>query len=258
MSRAHGTAPGSGALEIRGLAKSFGDLTVFTDVDLTVPAGTVTAIIGPSGSGKSTLLRCVNRLEEPDAGSVLVDDVEYPARVPLSASARRRLNRSVGMVFQSFNLFPHLTVIRNLTLAQERVLGRSREEATAYGHELLARVGLREKADARPATLSGGQQQRVAIARALALDPKVLLFDEPTSSLDPELGVEVLGVMRELADEGRTMIVVTHEMKFAREVSDQVIVMADGGIIDSGAPSTVFTAPRHERTRRFLHSVLDR
>ncbi|MFD1505708.1 amino acid ABC transporter ATP-binding protein [Georgenia yuyongxinii] len=254
----HPTPAEAGSVTITGLAKSFGDTAVFADVTFAVPAGTVTAIIGPSGSGKSTLLRCINRLETPDAGTVVVDGTRYPAGEPLTGAGRRTLHTAVGMVFQSFNLFPHLTVLGNLTLAQERVLGRSRVEATSYGRELLARVGLQEKADARPATLSGGQQQRVAIARALALDPHVLLFDEPTSALDPELGVEVLGVMRDLAAEGRTMLVVTHEMKFAREVADQVIVMADGGIVDAGDPATVFTTPAHERTRRFLHSVLYR
>jgi polar amino acid transport system ATP-binding protein len=220
------------------------------------------SIIGPSGAGKSTLLRCINFLEIPTSGRVLLDGVEVCGRRshagrPLSKDLAQ-LRRSVGMVFQSFNLFPHLTVLSNVSLPQRRVLGRAREDADARSYELLDRVGLREKADTYPGRCSGGQQQRVAIARALALNPKVMLFDEPTSALDPELGMEVLGVMRQLAQDGMTMVVVTHEMHFARDVSDRVIVMADGAILEQGVPGAVLKAPQHERTRKFLHAVLDR
>ncbi|MFJ3673265.1 amino acid ABC transporter ATP-binding protein [Streptomyces sp. NPDC090106] len=246
------------SLRLRGLTKSFHGQPVFEDIDLDVRPGTVTAVIGPSGSGKSTLLRCVNRLETPDAGTVTVDGVDYSAHDRLDRTRRTALNRTVGMVFQSFNLFPHLTAERNITLAQRRALGRPRADAEHRSRELLARVGLSDKADAPPHTLSGGQQQRVAIARALALDPRVLLFDEPTSALDPELALDVLAVMRSLAAEGRTMLVVTHEMRFAEEVSEQVVVMADGGVVEAGTPRAVFGSPTHARARRFLASVKSR
>lgn len=245
-------------VRIRKLSKRYGEHVVFDDVTFTTEQGTVTAIIGPSGAGKSTLLRCMNRLDDPDQGTVEVGDQQYPAGHALGPAARITLRRTVGIVFQSFNLFPHLTVLRNVTIAQQRVLKRSGDEAEEYALRLLESVGLKAKAHDRPATLSGGQQQRVAIARALALDPQVLLFDEPTSALDPELGQEVLAVMRDLAGHGRTMIVVTHEMRFAREISDQVVVMADGGAIEIGPPTKIFGEPCHERTRRFLHTVLDR
>ncbi|GAB7007306.1 amino acid ABC transporter ATP-binding protein [Nocardioides sp. AN3] len=243
---------------LESVVKRFGDHLVIDDVSLAVSEGEVVAIIGPSGAGKSTLLRCINLLEQPDEGGVRVGD----CRVESGRSVRRRelvrLRRNVGMVFQSFNLFPHLTVLRNVSLAQERVLGRRRQEADERSLKLLDRVGLADKAGQYPHRCSGGQQQRIAIARALALEPRVMLFDEPTSALDPELGLEVLAVMRELANEGMTMVVVTHEMQFARDVSDRVVVMADGSILEEGPPAQVFQAPTEERTRRFLRAVLER
>jgi polar amino acid transport system ATP-binding protein len=238
--------------------KQFGDHVVVDDVSIEVAPGEVVAIIGPSGAGKSTLLRCINLLERPDSGEITVGDVTIHPETGVSPKDLTNLRRTAGMVFQSFNLFPHLTVLRNISIAQERVLGRAREEADAHSRELLARVGLAEKADTYPTRSSGGQQQRIAIARALAMAPKVMLFDEPTSALDPELGLDVLKVMRELADEGMTMIIVTHEMHFAQDVSDRVIVMADGRIIEQGPPSQVLVAPDNERTKRFLRAVTDR
>ena len=238
--------------------KQFGEHVVVDDVSMEVAPGEVVAIIGPSGAGKSTLLRCINLLERPDSGEITVGDVTIHPETGVSPKDLTNLRRTAGMVFQSFNLFPHLTVLRNISIAQERVLGRAREEADARSRELLARVGLAEKADTYPTRSSGGQQQRIAIARALAMAPKVMLFDEPTSALDPELGLDVLKVMRELADEGMTMIIVTHEMHFAQDVSDRVVVMADGRIIEQGPPSQVLVAPENERTKRFLRAVTDR
>jgi polar amino acid transport system ATP-binding protein len=249
------------AVRLEGLSKVFGSHTVFEHVSLDVRREEVVSIIGPSGAGKSTLLRCVNLLETPSAGRVLVGGSQvWPQDGARRSHARQlaALRRQVGMVFQSFNLFPHLTVLRNVSLAQERALGRSRADADDRSRELLTRVGLEKKADAYPGRCSGGEQQRVAIARALALDPQVMLFDEPTSALDPELGAEVLQVMRELASQGMTMIVVTHEMHFAADVSDRVIVMADGRLLEEGPPREVLRRPTHERTRRFLKAVLDR
>jgi polar amino acid transport system ATP-binding protein len=245
-------------VRLEAIAKAYGAHQVLTDVSLSVASGSVTALIGPSGAGKSTLLRCINLLERPDSGTIEVDGdlLDLGHRVPAKDLAA--LRRRVGMVFQSFNLFPHLTVLRNISLPQERVLGRSRSEADARSHELLERVGLADKAGQHPSRCSGGQQQRIAIARALALDPQVMLFDEPTSALDPELGLEVLAVMRELAAEGMTMIVVTHEMQFARDVSDHLVVMADGRIIEDGDPRQIMSDPTHERTRQFLRAVLER
>ncbi|WP_433422677.1 amino acid ABC transporter ATP-binding protein [Microtetraspora malaysiensis] len=239
-------------VEIRNLRKSFGKLEVLKGIDFTVEAGQVVCVIGPSGSGKSTLLRCVNLLERPTSGRVVVDDTEITDPDVDIDAVRRRL----GMVFQQFNLFPHLTVLRNVTIAQERVLRRGRAEAERIARENLERVGLGEKADAFPAQLSGGQQQRVAIARALAMNPSLMLFDEPTSALDPELVGDVLGVMRELAGDGMTMMVVTHEMNFAREVADRVVFMDQGVIVEDGPPEQVIAAPRHARTREFLSRVL--
>ena len=240
------------AVELRGLHKRFGDLHVLKGIDLALEAHQVVCVIGPSGSGKSTLLRCVNLLTEPDEGDVLVDGVKINApRVDID-----RLRTRVGIVFQSFNLFPHLTALRNVTLALEKVVGMRKNEARAKAGERLARVGLADKASSYPSQLSGGQQQRVAIARALAMDPKVMLFDEVTSALDPELVKEVLDVMRGLASEGMTMLVVTHEMGFAREVSDRVIFMDDGVIVEEGEPREFFAAPKHTRTREFLSRVL--
>ena len=246
------------AIELRSVVKAFGDHTVINNVSLTVAEGEVTAIIGPSGAGKSTLLRCINLLERPDSGRVTVSGTTIETSTTITAKDLNALRRDAGMVFQSFNLFPHLTVLRNVTLPQERVLRRSKADAEKRARELLDRVGLADKADQYPGRCSGGQQQRIAIARALALDPKVMLFDEPTSSLDPELGLEVLLVMRELADDGMTMVVVTHEMQFARDVSDHLIVMADGAILEEGTPEGIFSAPSHDRTRQFLRAVLER
>ncbi|WP_066986069.1 amino acid ABC transporter ATP-binding protein [Streptomyces sp. NRRL F-4489] len=241
------------AIEVRGLRKTFGTLEVLRGIDFSVARGEVVCVIGPSGSGKSTLLRCVNLLEEPSAGRITVAGTEVTdPEVDLD-----RVRRRIGMVFQSFNLFPHLTVLENLTLAQRRVLRRDRAAADRIAHGLLARVGLADKAAAYPARLSGGQQQRVAIARALAMDPELMLFDEPTSALDPELVGEVLSVMRSLARDGMTMLVVTHEMGFAREVADRVVFLDGGLIVEEGTPERVVGAPRHERTRAFLARVLD-
>jgi polar amino acid transport system ATP-binding protein len=243
---------------LRDVRKQFGDHVVVDDVSMEVAPGEVVSIIGPSGAGKSTLLRCINLLERPDSGEITVGDVTIHPETGVSPKDLTSLRRTAGMVFQSFNLFPHLTVLRNISIAQERVLGRDRKEAEARSRELLARVGLAEKADTYPTRSSGGQQQRIAIARALAMEPKVMLFDEPTSALDPELGLDVLEVMRGLASEGMTMIVVTHEMHFAQDVSDRIVVMADGRIIEQGPPSQVLTAPSNERTKRFLRAVTDR
>lgn len=245
--------------EARQLTVSFGPLDVVKQVDLTVHKGEVVSIIGPSGSGKSTFLRCFNYLQPPASGTLVVDgeviigDGKKPANTDLL-----RLRRKVGMCFQSFNLFPHLTAVENIDLAQVSALGRSKSDARARSMELLKRVGLEAKADTKPARCSGGQQQRIAIARALALDPEMMLFDEPTSALDPELGHEVLAVMRELADSGMTMIIVTHEMKFAENVADRIMFMADGKAVEVGEPGQVLREPTHERTRKFLSMVFDR
>lgn len=257
MTQAH--APDQqGFIRIENLAKRYGAHTVFQGISFDVHKGEVLAIIGPSGSGKSTLLRCINFLETPDAGRITVAGNRVDADQPVNAAQCRKLRARVGMVFQSFNLFPHLSVIDNIVLPQRRVLGRSAPEARRRATELLERVGLGDKADSYPARCSGGQQQRIAIARALALDPEVMLFDEPTSALDPELGLEVLAVMRELAASGMTMIVVTHEMSFARNVSENVMIMADGRILEHGPSREVMDNPQHERTRRFLRAVTDR
>ncbi|GAB3982884.1 amino acid ABC transporter ATP-binding protein [Actinoallomurus acanthiterrae] len=241
------------AVQVVELYKAFGDLEVLQGIDFEVRRGEVVCIIGPSGSGKSTLLRCVNLLEEPTAGEVYVGGVELTDPDVDIDAARRR----IGMVFQQFNLFPHLSVLGNVTIAQRKVLRRSAAEAERVARENIARVGLADKVDAYPAQLSGGQQQRVAIARALAMGPEVMLFDEPTSALDPELVGDVLAVMRKLALEGMTMLVVTHEMSFAREVADRVVFMDGGVIVEEGPPSKVVGDPEHARTRRFLSRVLD-
>ena len=212
-------------------------------------------MIGPSGSGKSTLLRCINLLEPPDEGRILLEGKEITGKT--TATTTDYVRRRVGIVFQQFNLFPHKSALENVSLAQEKVLGRSREEAEAKAQALLARVGLADKMDEYPERLSGGQQQRVAIARALAMDPHVMLFDEVTSALDPELIKEVLDVMRELAAEGMTMVVVTHEMGFARDVGDEVVFMDGGVVVEQGAPAQVLDNPREERTKRFLGLVLE-
>jgi len=246
-------------LKVEAISKSFGAHQVLENVSCEVAAGEVVAVIGPSGSGKSTLLRCINQLEPPTSGRIIFDDITITAgQADMSNRNLLELRRRLGMVFQSFNLFPHLSVLENVSLAQRRVLGRSKQQADARSRELLERVGVGDKASLSPARCSGGQQQRIAIARALALEPKMMLFDEPTSALDPELGLEVLSVMRELAESGMTMIVVTHEMGFAREVSDRVIVMADGRIIEEGASEQIMTHPQGERTKKFLSAVLGR
>jgi ABC-type polar amino acid transport system ATPase subunit len=240
-------------LELQGLHKRFGDLHVLRGIDLVVPKGSVFCVIGPSGSGKSTLLRCINLLEPPDEGRIVLEGEQITGGGDHLDYVRRR----VGMVFQSFNLFPHKSALDNVCLAPEKVLGRPREQAEQNARELLARVGLSDKADEYPERLSGGQQQRVAIARALAMDPHVMLFDEVTSALDPELVKEVLDVMRDLAGQGMTMVVVTHEMGFAREVADRVVFMDEGTIVERGTPADVIGSPREERTKRFLGLVLE-
>jgi polar amino acid transport system ATP-binding protein len=240
-------------VEITGLKKSFGTLDVLKGIDLTVNRGDVVCVIGPSGSGKSTLLRCVNLLEEPNGGKIVVNDTELTDPDVDIDSARTK----IGMVFQGFNLFTHLSVLNNLTVAQRKVLKRSEKEAQKIALHNLERVGLSDKVNAMPAQLSGGQQQRAAIARALSMDPEVMLFDEPTSALDPELVGDVLGVMRQLADEGMTMLVVTHEMQFAREVADKVIFMDGGYIVEEGPAADVIGNPQEERTQSFLARVLD-
>ena len=243
----------SPVVRISGLHKSFGPREVLTGVDLEVAQGEVVCIIGASGSGKSTLLRCVNLLEQPTSGTVEVLGVEVTdPDVDID-----RVRAHIGMVFQQFNLFPHKSVLANCTLAQRQVLKRTAQEAEEVARKNLAHVGLADRADSMPSQLSGGQQQRVAIARALSMDPALLLFDEPTSALDPELVGEVLTVMRELADEGMTMLVVTHEMAFAREVADRVIFLDAGGILEEGPADQVIGNPREERTREFLRRVLD-
>jgi polar amino acid transport system ATP-binding protein len=242
------------AIRLEGLRKSFGDHEVLTGIDLTVEPGEVVCVIGPSGSGKSTLLRCVNLLEQPTQGRILIEGVDITDPDCEVDDVRRR----IGMVFQQFNLFAHLDVLGNLTIAQRRVLKRSKEESIGVARRMLERVGLSEKERAYPATLSGGQQQRVAIARALCMDPDMMLFDEATSALDPELVGEVLTVMRDLATAGMTMLVVTHEMGFARRVADRVVFMDAGAIVEQGPPEQVLDAPQHERTQRFLSLVHQR
>jgi polar amino acid transport system ATP-binding protein len=239
-------------VELRSVRKSFGPLEVLKGVDLTVDAHEVLCVIGPSGSGKSTLLRCVNLLAEPTSGEVWFDG----RRINTPGIDVDRVRTDIGIVFQSFNLFPHKTALGNVTLALEKVIGLPKDVARVRAEEELARVGLSDKLDAHPSQLSGGQQQRVAIARALALRPKVMLFDEVTSALDPELVGEVLEVMRTLAHDGMTMIVVTHEMSFARDVADRVAFIDEGVIIEQGPPAKLLSAPSHERTREFLARVL--
>ncbi len=239
-------------IEVRKVSKSFGPLRVLQGIDLSVIAGEVLVVCGPSGSGKSTLLRCINGLEHIDQGEIVIEG----ERVDRSPSKLRRLSPKVGMVFQSFNLFPHLTILQNLVLAPTRVSKVSRTESLARARRLLEMVGIAEKVDAYPDMLSGGQQQRVAIARALCMEPNVMLFDEPTSALDPEMINEVLDVMKNLANNGMTMIVVTHEMGFAREVADRVVFMDGGQVVEVGPPATFFSNPREERTKRFISKIL--
>ena len=238
-------------IDIKGLYKSFGDLEVLKGIDLHIDPQQVVVIIGPSGSGKSTLLRCMNLLEVPTDGTIVVngDDITHGADI-------NKVREEIGMVFQRFNLFPHMTVLDNIILAPVKVKGMSVEEASIIGRELLDRVGLLDKADAYPEQLSGGQLQRVAIARSLAMKPKMMLFDEPTSALDPEMVKEVLDVMKDLAVEGMTMAVVTHEMGFAREVGDRLIFVDGGKILEDGDPREIFENPRNERTKLFLSKIL--
>jgi polar amino acid transport system ATP-binding protein len=249
-------------LDVRAVHKRFGSFEVLAGVDLQVDRGEVTCIIGPSGSGKSTLLRTINQLEPVDRGRIYLDGelIGYRQRaarlVALSERELARQRTRIGMVFQSFNLFPHMTVLENVVEAPTGVLGRPREEARAEARDLLERVGLAAKQDAYPRHLSGGQQQRVAIARALAMHPKLMLFDEPTSALDPELVGDVLDAMKDLARGGLTMVVVTHEIGFAREVADTVVFMDGGRVVETGRPDAVLGAPEHERTRAFLSKVL--
>jgi polar amino acid transport system ATP-binding protein len=244
-------------LRLEEVRKSFGKLEVLRGISLEVRRGGVVCVIGPSGSGKSTLLRCINLLEPPDSGRIFLEGTEITAGGEKRA-ATNFVRRRVGIVFQQFNLFPHMRAIENVMLAQQTVLGRSEKEAHERSETLLERVGLADKVGEYPERLSGGQQQRVAIARALAMDPHVMLFDEVTSALDPELIKEVLDVMRELAAEGMTMVVVTHEMGFAREVADRVTFMDQGVIVEEGPPDRVLEQPREERTKRFLGLVLER
>lgn len=239
-------------VEVRNLHKSFGSLEVLNGIDLEVKNREVVCIIGPSGSGKSTFLRCINALEEPSGGTIIVDDVEITDK----HQNINKIRENIGMVFQQFNLFPHMTVKRNIMMAPLDRKKMNKEEAEAKAVRLLAAVGLSEKADEYPANLSGGQQQRVAIARALAMEPDVMLFDEPTSALDPEMVGEVLNVMKKLAEDGMTMMVVTHEMGFAREVADRVVFMDNGVIVEQGNPDEVFGAPKNERMKSFLEKIL--
>ena len=244
--------PGDPIIDIRGVYKRFGAVQVLKGVDLAVAPRELVFLIGPSGAGKSTLLRCCNRLEEPDDGSIWFDGIELLSdKTDINAMRRR-----IGMVFQSFNLYPHMTALGNVTLALRRVLGKPRDEAEAIGFAVLKRVGLADKSKSYPSELSGGQQQRVAIARALALEPKMVLFDEPTSALDPELVGSVLAAMRDLRESGMTMLVVSHEMRFAREAADRIVFMDHGSILEQGPPEQIFTAASHERTRSFMAEVI--
>ncbi|MEU8844844.1 MULTISPECIES: amino acid ABC transporter ATP-binding protein [unclassified Streptomyces] len=243
---------GDPLIELRDVNKYFGELHVLQDITLTVGKGEVVVVIGPSGSGKSTLCRAINRLETVQSGTIKLDGQPLPAE----GKGLARLRAEVGMVFQSFNLFAHKTVLQNVSLGQVKVRGRKKDEADKRSHELLERVGVADQADKYPAQLSGGQQQRVAIARALAMEPKAMLFDEPTSALDPEMINEVLEVMRQLAQDGMTMIVVTHEMGFARSAANRVVFMADGRIVEDRSPEEFFTNPSSERARDFLSKIL--
>ena len=238
-------------IEIKNLHKSFGHVEVLKGVDVSIEEKEVVVIIEPSGSGKSTLLRCMNYLEEPTSGDITVDNMKLDKHADIN-----KIRENIGMVFQRFNLFPHMTVLENIVLAPTKVLKISRDEAISTAMDLLQRVGLKEKANSYPSQLSGGQQQRVAIARALAMKPKVMLFDEPTSALDPEMVTEVLDVMKSLANQGMTMVVVTHEMGFAREVGDRVLFVDEGRIIEEGTPKEIFENPKQERTKLFLSKIL--
>lgn len=239
-------------IEVRDLKKNFGDLQVLKGITTDIQKGEKVVVIGPSGSGKSTFLRCLNRLEEPNGGTISFEGVKITDKKSNIDLYRQKM----GMVFQHFNLFPHLTVLQNITLAPITLKLQTKEQAEKKAMELLERIGLPEKADKYPSTLSGGQKQRIAIVRALAMNPDVMLFDEPTSALDPEMVGEVLAVMKQLAEEGMTMVVVTHEMGFAREVADRVLFMYDGYILEEDKPDEIFSNPKNERTKQFLQSVL--
>jgi ABC-type polar amino acid transport system ATPase subunit len=260
----NGAAPGGPLLRIEDLHKRFGELEVLTGVSLDVKRGEKVSIIGPSGSGKTTLLRCINYLEKPTSGHIYIEGQLIGEKktngsyVHLSDRELAKERQEIGFVFQRFNLFPHLTALGNVTIAPQKVLGLSREEAEARGREMLQKVGLGHKINEYPERLSGGQQQRVAIARVLAMQPKLMLFDEATSALDPELIGEVLRVMRQLAEEGRTMVIVTHEIQFAGEVSDRVIFMDHGKIVEQGRPQDVLFDPQQPRTREFLKHIQER
>ena len=238
-------------IQLQDVHKYFGQLHVLKGVTTSIDKGEVVVIIGPSGSGTSTVLRCMNYLEEPTSGDVIVDGMNLNVKENIN-----NVRAEVGMVFQRFNLFPHMTVLDNITLAPQKIRGLSKAEAETIAHDLLGKVGLSDKAAAYPEQLSGGQQQRVAIARALAMKPKVMLFDEPTSALDPEMVSEVLDVMKALAEEGMTMVIVTHEMSFAKEVATRVLFVDGGEILEEGTPEAVFDAPQHERTKSFLSKVI--
>ena len=241
-------------IELKNISKTFGEVQALKNVSLSIQRGSVVVIIGPSGSGKSTLLRCINRLEETTNGEVWIDG----ERLDASEEQLNKVRADIGMVFQHFNLYPHLTVLENITLAQKIVRRRERKEAEAMAMKQLRHVGIEEKADAYPNQLSGGQQQRVAIARALAMNPKIMLFDEPTSALDPEMIKEVLDVMLMLAEEGSTMVIVTHEMGFARAAADEIIFMDEGEIVERTTPEALFTNPTHPRTKLFLSQILQK
>ena len=239
-------------VHVEKLKKSYHSLQVLKEIDMEIKEGEVVCLIGPSGSGKSTFLRCLNRLEKVTSGTVIVDGMDLRDK----KNDINKIRENIGMVFQHFNLFPHMTVKENITLAPVQLKKMTKEEADKKALELLDQVGLKEKADSYPSQLSGGQKQRVAIARALAMNPDIMLFDEPTSALDPEMVGEVLNVMKQLANDGMTMVIVTHEMGFAREVSDRVIFMAEGKIVEEGTPEEIFTAPKTERLQSFLSKVL--
>ncbi|MBE1553008.1 amino acid ABC transporter ATP-binding protein [Sporosarcina limicola] len=239
-------------IRVKNLKKSFGDVEVLKDINVQIKTKEVMVVIGPSGSGKSTFLRCLNRLEETTSGTIHIEDIDISDKKVNINSVRA----DIGMIFQHFNLFPHKTVLENIILAPMKVRKKSREEAEKIAYDLLRKLGLVEKAKVYPDSLSGGQKQRIAIARALAMEPKIMLFDEPTSALDPEMVGEVLAVMKGLAQDGMTMVVVTHEMGFAREVGDRVVFMDEGYIVEEACPLTLFSAPKHERTKAFLSKVL--
>lgn len=239
-------------IKVKNLKKSFGEVAVLKDINMEINKKEVVVVIGPSGSGKSTFLRCLNKLEETTSGTIRINDIDLTDKKVNINNVRA----DIGMIFQHFNLFPHKTVLENIILAPMKIRKKSKQEAEKLAYELLKKLGLVDKAHVYPDSLSGGQKQRIAIARSLAMEPKVMLFDEPTSALDPEMVGEVLAVMKELAQDGMTMIVVTHEMGFAREVGDRVVFMDEGYIIEEGCPKTLFSAPQHERTKAFLSKVL--